>query len=249
MPKSEIPKSEIVEVGLLEWTFIFARLAGKTYRRARVGGKFYQNFPPTLTLYWQDNSAMSIVEMKVPVVGESITEVTLSKWLKANGEYVERDEPICEFESDKATLEFPAESSGKLIHVAAEGDDLAIGALVAKIDTSAAKDNGSDAEKKAETAPAAESKPAPTEAKPAPAETQSTYATGHPSPAAAKILAEGNVSASDMKGTGKDGRITKEDAAKVAESKKSEPAQPAAAAPPPTPKGEQTPPPATAPGP
>ncbi len=247
MPKSEIPKSEIVEVGLLEWTFIFARLAGKTYRRARVGGKFYQNFPPTLTLYWQDNSAMSIVEMKVPVVGESITEVTLSKWLKANGEYVERDEPICEFESDKATLEFPAESSGKLIHVAAEGDDLAIGALVAKIDTSAAKDNGSDAEKKAETAPAAESKPAPTEAKPAPAETQSTYATGHPSPAAAKILAEGNVSASDMKGTGKDGRITKEDAAKVAESKKSEPAQPAAAAPPPTPKGEQTPPPATAP--
>ena len=63
---------------------------------------------------------MSIVEMKVPTIGESITEVTLSQWLKENGEYVEIDEPICEFESDKATLEFPAEAAGKLIHVAQE---------------------------------------------------------------------------------------------------------------------------------
>ena len=76
--------------------------------------------------------------MKVPVIGESITEVTLSQWLKADGDYVELDESICEFESDKATLEFPAEAAGKLIYVAAEGDDLEIGALVAKIDTSTA---------------------------------------------------------------------------------------------------------------
>lgn len=69
---------------------------------------------------------MSLVEMKVPVIGESVTEVTLSQWLKGNGDYVEMDEPICEFESDKATLEFPAEAAGTLIYVAAEGDDLDI---------------------------------------------------------------------------------------------------------------------------
>ena len=79
---------------------------------------------------------MSIVEMKVPTIGESITEVTLSQWLVPDGSFVKIDTPICEFESDKATLEFPAEASGKLIHVAAENDDLEIGALVAKIDTS-----------------------------------------------------------------------------------------------------------------
>ena len=83
---------------------------------------------------------MSIVEMKVPVIGESISEVTLSSWLKADGEYVNLDEPICEFESDKATLEFPAEASGKLLHVASEDDDLLIGALLAKIDTSVSRE-------------------------------------------------------------------------------------------------------------
>ena len=71
---------------------------------------------------------MSIVEMKVPTIGESITEVTLSEWLIADGAWVNLDEPICEFESDKATLEFPAEASGILKHVAAEDDDLEIGA-------------------------------------------------------------------------------------------------------------------------
>jgi 2-oxoglutarate dehydrogenase E2 component (dihydrolipoamide succinyltransferase) len=75
---------------------------------------------------------MSLVEMKVPTIGESITEVTLSQWLKKDGDYVKVDEPICEFESDKATLEFPAEANGKLIFVAKEGDDLPIGALVAR---------------------------------------------------------------------------------------------------------------------
>ncbi len=144
--------------------------------------------------------------MKVPTIGESITEVTLSSWLIKDGDYVELDQPICEFESDKATLEFPAEASGKLIHVAAEDDDLEIGALVAKIDTSVAKP--ASAKSSAAPAPAETKKEAPT--------TESTnYATGHPAPAAAKIMKEKGVDPSTVKGTGRDGRITKEDAQKA----------------------------------
>ncbi len=158
--------------------------------------------------------------MKVPVIGESIAEVTLSQWLKGDGEYIELDEPICEFESDKATLEFPAEAAGKLIHVAAEGDDLEIGALVAKIDTSAAKSNGAatkeEAPKKTEEAPKREA--ATTEK-----EEGTNYATGHPSPAAAKILKENDLKPEEVKGTGRDGRITKEDAEKAASNKTSIP--------------------------
>ena len=151
---------------------------------------------------------MSIVEMKVPVIGESVSEVTLSTWLKGNGDYIKIDEPICEFESDKATLEFPAEVAGKLIHVASEGDDLEIGALVAKIDTSVAAP--ADAPKK--EAPVADPEPAK-EAAPAATTTASTsYATGHPSPAAGKILAEKGIDPKSVSGSGKDGRITKADA-------------------------------------
>lgn len=171
---------------------------------------------------------MSIVEMKVPVIGESVAEVTLSQWLKADGAYVALDEPICEFESDKATLEFPAEAAGKLIHVAAAGDDLAIGALVARIDTSAAKEGGSEpAPAKAADAPAPVA-PAPAPA-PAPA-ADASYASGHPSPAAIKILKESNIPASEVTGTGRDGRITKEDAVQAAANKPAAaPATPAAA--------------------
>lgn len=153
--------------------------------------------------------------MKVPTIGESIAEVTLSQWLKADGDYINLDEPICEFESDKATLEFPAEASGKLIHVAAEGDDLEIGALVAKIDTSVAAPSGGSAP--ATSSPEAESKEsAPAPAAPAPEKPATkTYATGHPSPAAAKILAEAAIDPSSVVGTGKDGRITKEDATRA----------------------------------
>lgn len=165
---------------------------------------------------------MNIVEMNVPTIGESITEVTLSQWLKADGEYVNLDEAICEFESDKATLEFPAEAAGILRHVAAEGDDLKIGALVAKIDTSGSPSNGK-AEK--EEAPAekskAEKEPATQEAAPA----KENYATGHPSPAAAKILKENDLDPAGVQGSGKDGRITKEDAVKAASSKSSAPAE------------------------
>lgn len=149
---------------------------------------------------------MAVIEIKVPAIAESVTEVTLSQWLKADGDMVALDEPICEFESDKATLELPAEVAGKLIHVAAEGSDLKIGDIVAKIDTSAA---GATAAPKAD-APKAE---APTTAAPA---TSSNYATGTPSPAAAKIMAESGVQ--NIEGTGRDGRITKEDALKAAAS-------------------------------
>jgi len=162
---------------------------------------------------------MSLVEMKVPTIGESITEVTLSQWLKKDGDFVKVDEPICEFESDKATLEFPAEASGKLIYVAKEGDDLAIGALVARIDTSVV-DSGVSA---AEPAQKEEVKAVETSTP----QTQN-YASGHPSPAAAKILREGSVDASSVDGSGKDGRITKEDATKAVEIKTSTPAAPSA---------------------
>jgi len=155
---------------------------------------------------------MSIVEMKVPTIGESITEVTLSQWLKSDGEYVSIDEPICEFESDKATLEFPAEVSGKLMYVAAEGDDLEIGALVAKIDTSVSAPAPSS---KPESPAEAEVKEVPT---PSPVPSKESHAKGHPSPAAGKILREANINPASVTGTGKDGRITKDDAKKAASS-------------------------------
>lgn len=168
---------------------------------------------------------MSVVEMKVPVIGESINEVTLSQWLKPDGSFVKLDEPICEFESDKATLEFPAEAEGKLIHVAKEGDDLAIGALVARIDTSV-KSNGASgkqtekpAEKKAEKTPSP-SKDIPPEKRENSIE-EPAQIVAHPSPAAAKILREGNEDPSRIAGTGKEGRITKADAVKAVSEKSS----------------------------
>jgi len=158
---------------------------------------------------------MSIVEMKVPVIGESITEVTLSQWLKENGDIVNLDEPICEFESDKATLEFPAEATGKLIYVATEGDDLEIGALVAKIDTSVAATE----EKTPDTAPPAEEKKAE-ETAPTPA--ANGAGNNHPSPAAAKLMRENDLK--DVAGTGKDGRVTKGDVLQAVANKANEPA-------------------------
>ena len=153
--------------------------------------------------------------MKVPVIGESITEVTLSEWLKKDGEYVELEEPICEFESDKATLEFPAEAAGKLIYVAAEGDDLEIGALVAKIDTSASGGSSSDSAPAAEAAPAKQEEQPAAEEKAAPSPKEN-YATGTPSPAAGKILREAGVDPATVNGSGRDGRITKADAQQAA---------------------------------
>jgi 2-oxoglutarate dehydrogenase E2 component (dihydrolipoamide succinyltransferase) len=157
------------------------------------------------------------VEIKVPNIGESINEVTLSSWFKEDGEYVQIDEAICEFESDKATLELPAEVAGIITRVAAEGADLAIGALVAYIET-----DGTPSDKKEEktvvaakpSAPAAKEIPAPAPEKVV-EKPKSTYADSHASPAAQKILDEKEVDAKAIEGTGKDGRITKEDALKA----------------------------------
>lgn len=157
---------------------------------------------------------MSVVEMRVPTVGESINEVTLSRWLKEDGAIVKLDEPICEFESDKATLEFPAEATGKLIYVAKEGDDLEIGALVARIDTSVQADAST-----APVAPAATPVPSPVTSASHATPASTSYASGHPSPAAAKILSERGIEASQVTGTGKDGRITKDDAQKAVPAK------------------------------
>ncbi len=163
-----------------------------------------------------------IKEMVVPTVGESITEVTLANWLKSDGDYIELDEIIAEVDSDKATFELPAEANGILRHVAQEGDTLEIGGLICKIEVM-------------DTAPEQVSEPA-SSAEPASApapENKESYATGHASPAAAKILAEKGISADAVKGTGVDGRITKEDAQAA-----QKPAAPKASAPAPAPTPE-----------
>ncbi|RNC87893.1 MAG: 2-oxoglutarate dehydrogenase complex dihydrolipoyllysine-residue succinyltransferase [Winogradskyella sp.] len=155
-----------------------------------------------------------ILEMKVPSPGESITEVEIAEWLVQDGDFVEKDQAIAEVDSDKATLELPAEASGIITladssgHRYEEGDAVTVGAVVCLIDTSAAKPEG-DAAPKKETK---EDTPKKEEPKPvAPAETK-TYATGTPSPAAKKILDEKGIDANTVKGSGKDGRITKDDA-------------------------------------
>ena len=160
---------------------------------------------------------MSVLEMKVPSPGESITEVEIATWLVEDGDYVEKDQPIAEVDSDKATLELPAEESGIITLKAEEGDAVEVGAVVCLIDTSAAKPEG-DAPAKAE-APKEEKK---VEVKEAPK--AATYATGTASPAAKKVLAEKGITASAVKGTGKDGRITKDDAVKAVPSMGTQPA-------------------------
>lgn len=150
--------------------------------------------------------------MKVPSPGESITEVEIATWLVKDGDYVEKDQAIAEVDSDKATLELPAEASGIITLKAEEGDAVKVGQVVCLIDTGAAKPDGAAAPAKAEEAPKAEEKkeePKKEEPKAAPA---ATYATGTPSPAAKKILEEKNISPESITGTGKGGRITKDDA-------------------------------------
>jgi len=149
------------------------------------------------------------LEIKVPPVGESITEVVLSRWVKNDGDTVEMDEVIAELESDKATFELTAEQAGTLKTVAAEGDTLAIGAVVCTIE-----DGGAAAPKAKDEAPAAEKAVVAEDKQAAPVAEKSgdSYATGTPSPAAGKILAEKGVDAGSVKGSGVDGRITKEDA-------------------------------------
>lgn len=149
-----------------------------------------------------------ILEMKVPSPGESITEVEIATWLVSDGDYVEKDQAIAEVDSDKATLELPAEASGIITLKAEEGDAVAVGQVVCLIDTSAeAPEGGSSSTAKSES-------PAPAVKVETPAVAHSekaTYATGTPSPAAAKLMNEKGLTADSISGTGRDGRITKED--------------------------------------
>lgn len=152
---------------------------------------------------------MAIVELKVPSPGESITEVVIARWVKNTGDIVEKDDVLAEVDSDKATLTLNAEESGKIEVLVAEGDTVQVGQVVVKIDTSFKPEA-----KAAVEAPKAEVKKAePVVAAPATTNTSqaTSYATGTPSVAAAKIMAENNIQAGQLAGTGKDGRITKQD--------------------------------------
>lgn len=152
---------------------------------------------------------MSLLEMKVPSPGESISEVEIATWLVSDGDYVEKDQAIAEVDSDKATLELPAEESGIITLKAAEGDVVKVGQVVCLIDTSAARPAGAPAvapaaaEAPKAEAPAAAPNPEPVKA--------ASYAAGSASPAAAKMLKENNINAAAIKASGKDGRITKQD--------------------------------------
>ena len=152
-----------------------------------------------------------ILEMKVPSPGESIKEVEIATWLVKDGDYVEKDQAIAEVDSDKATLELPAEASGIITLKAEEGDAVAVGAVVCLIDTGAAKPAGdAPAPAKEEAKPVVEAPKA--EAPKAAPVAEKTYATSTPSPAAKKILEEKNIQPTEVVGTGKGGRITKDDA-------------------------------------
>ena len=145
------------------------------------------------------------VDIKIPSPGESITEVEIGNWMKADGDFVQMDEPLCEIETDKATLPLPAETSGILKIVLQTGETAQVGDVLCSIEPSAA--------------PAVASKPAAAEPAPTPAPEPATapapqpesYAAGHPSPAANKLMAEQGVAAAAVSGTGPGGRITKQD--------------------------------------
>jgi 2-oxoglutarate dehydrogenase E2 component (dihydrolipoamide succinyltransferase) len=154
---------------------------------------------------------MATIEMKVPSPGESISEVEIAQWLVADGDYVEKDQAIAEVDSDKATLELPAEQSGIITLKAEAGDTVKVGQVVCLIDTSAAKPEGTPKLEPAKTEPTTAPQPAPV---PNPNPTAS-YAAGTPSPAAAKLMTENNVSSQQVSPTGRDGRITKNDVMKA----------------------------------
>ncbi|MEP3999262.1 MAG: 2-oxoglutarate dehydrogenase complex dihydrolipoyllysine-residue succinyltransferase [Ekhidna sp.] len=155
--------------------------------------------------------------MKVPSPGESITEVEIAEWLVEDGDYVEKDQAIAEVDSDKATLELPAEASGTITLKAEEGDAVAVGAIVCLIDTGAAKPTGdadasNAASKEDKSSDDSGKKEVAAEKAPQPSQAKETYASGVPSPAAKKILDEKGIDKSAVSGSGRDGRITKEDA-------------------------------------
>ena len=145
-----------------------------------------------------------ILDMKVPSPGESISEVEIATWLVSTGDYVQKDQAIAEVDSDKATLELPAEASGRIEILVEPGTTVSVGQVVCRIDTAAAPEAGAST---VASSPA----PAPIQA-PTAAPASQTYASGTASPAAKKILAEKGIASSQVAGSGKDGRITKDDA-------------------------------------
>ena len=165
---------------------------------------------------------MPILEMKVPSPGESISEVEIATWLVADGDYVDKDQAIAEVDSDKATLELPAEAAGVITLKAEEGDAVAVGDVCCLIDTDAERPAGAAAPaSKLEAAPAPKSAQAPATAPapaPAPAPVAAvptsgsgSHATGHASPAARKAMADAGLPAGSIQGTGRDGRVLKQD--------------------------------------
>ncbi|MBB6611528.1 2-oxoglutarate dehydrogenase complex dihydrolipoyllysine-residue succinyltransferase [Pontibacter sp. Tf4] len=165
------------------------------------------------------------VEMRVPTVGESISEVTIANWLKKDGDFVQMDEVIAELESDKATFELPAEAAGTLQIVAQQGDTVEIGGLLCKITPGSAGTTAANAQANAKQEQATQQVAAQAASAPSGAQ---TYASGTPSPAAGKILAERGINAADVQGTGRDGRITKEDAIGAQARPAAQPSTPAA---------------------
>jgi len=153
---------------------------------------------------------MSILEMKVPSPGESITEVEIATWLIKNGDYVEKDQPIAEVDSDKATLELPAEASGIVTLKAKEGDVVQVGQVVALIDMSAGKPNNSNEKKSKDNN--IDKKTEEITEKIFKENKYINYSLGNTSPIAKKILEEKGISPKDVVGTGINGKITKEDA-------------------------------------
>jgi 2-oxoglutarate dehydrogenase E2 component (dihydrolipoamide succinyltransferase) len=153
---------------------------------------------------------MAKLEMKVPSPGESISEVEIAAWLVADGDYVSKDQAIAEVDSDKATLELPAEESGVITLLVSVGDVVKVGQVVCIINTDAAKPEGIVASKIIVNAPNAAAAPKLTP-NPDPIPTADNYAAGNASPAAAKLMAENKLTASQIIPSGKDGRITKQD--------------------------------------
>lgn len=162
-------------------------------------------------------------EVKVPSPGESISEVDIASWTVSDGDYVEIDDVIAEIDSDKATLELTATASGTITLKAEEGDTVEVGAVVAEIDTSAeapeggteSKEEKSEASEEKKSSDKEEKKSAQAEQKESPKaakeDKSSKHAEGHPSPAARKLMKENDISSSQVKGSGKGGRITKQD--------------------------------------
>jgi 2-oxoglutarate dehydrogenase E2 component (dihydrolipoamide succinyltransferase) len=151
-----------------------------------------------------------ILEMKVPSPGESISEVEIAEWLVKDGDFVEKDQTIAEVDSDKATLDLPAEESGVITLKAEEGDAVAVGQVVCLIDTSAKAPKKNKVEKKEKAVEVIKSVE-----KPKDIVVENSFAKGTPSPAASKILSEKNIPTSSVAGSGRGGRITKDDALKA----------------------------------